>query len=443
MLIDPVFNDERNNIPFVEGTNKIYSQYGIGILAIFIPIVLFAKLFCFFTDINEIILTHFLLSFYNIPFAILALWNFKQILKNLGQNNNTANFLMICFCVGTIFWKYVVTDFSEVTQVSFLLGAIYWYTNKNDKRKWFFISLYLSLLVLLKLLYVIIIPIFVLLSIYESKKDNNYVKRFYQGASFLVPTGIFLMFMNWYRFGSIMESGYGNSQTAFSFTYFKRDYLDYLISFERGIIPYSPVILASILSLNKLFFKHKSFLFVVCSTSLLLFCLYASWVGWKGGYCWGNRNLVPIIPILCLSWAFIDFTKRKQLSFFYFLLAISIPLQIVSVSIKTHEWSVLSREFKDHDDPYYVPNSIKGSSLLFKEKMSNTTGIYQSESFVPEHFTSIDLRGYNSFTGYNFWTVHFLKFLNLNNYLNITGNFILVLIVTILAYLLQKFRLKS
>ena len=31
-----------------------------------------------------------------------------------------------------------------------------------------------------------------------------------------------------------------------------RDYLDYLISFERGIIP-SPVILVSILSLNKLF----------------------------------------------------------------------------------------------------------------------------------------------------------------------------------------------
>ena len=95
--------------------------------------------------------------------------------------------------------------------------------------------------------------------------------------------------------------------------------------------------------------------------------MYASWIGWKGGYCWGNRNLVPIIPILCLSWAFIDFTKRKQLSFFIFIGYLN-PIQIISVSIKTHEWSVLSREFKDHDDPYYVPSSIKGTSCSLRKK---------------------------------------------------------------------------
>ena len=71
MLIDPV--DPNNKMPIIDGTNKIYSQYGIGILAIFVPIVAIAKLLSIASGINEAMVTHFLLSFYNIPFAILGL----------------------------------------------------------------------------------------------------------------------------------------------------------------------------------------------------------------------------------------------------------------------------------------------------------------------------------------------------------------------------------
>ena len=83
MLIEPIFKDQRNNIPLVPGTDKIYSQYGIGILAIFIPVILMAKLFSLASGLDETLLSHFILSFYNIPFAILGLWNFREILNGL------------------------------------------------------------------------------------------------------------------------------------------------------------------------------------------------------------------------------------------------------------------------------------------------------------------------------------------------------------------------
>ena len=130
MLIDPV-SIGAEHIPYVEGTNKIYSQYGIGLLGIFIPIISVAKLLSFCFGFEEVMLSQFILSLYNIPFALLGLWHFREIIKKLGQDHHTANFLMICLATGTIFWKYVVTDFSEVTQISFLLGAIYWYTNRK------------------------------------------------------------------------------------------------------------------------------------------------------------------------------------------------------------------------------------------------------------------------------------------------------------------------
>ena len=442
MLIEPIFKDERNNIPLVPGTDKIYSQYGIGILAIFIPVILMAKLFSFALGLDETLLSHFILSFYNIPFAILGLWNFREILKALGQNTKISNFLMICLGVGTIFWKYVVTDFSEICQIAFILGAINSYLCKGNKNRWIFISGYLSLLILIKLLYVVVIPPFLILAFLEAARDRMLFKKLFHGAFFLVPAGLFLMFMNWIRYGSIFESGYGNSQTAFSLIYFQRDWKDYLFSFERGIIPYSPLILASILTLKCFYNKNKEAFFLIFSISSVLFILFTSWVGWKGGYCWGNRNLVPIVPLLCICWAFLDFTSRKQNFIFMILLSISIPLQIISISVKTHEWSVLSREFKDHHDPYYVPNTIKGTFLLFKEKIINSTGVYKAENFVSEHRHSINLKDYESFTGFNFWIVHLLKYLNAESFLTIMGNITLITVTTISAYLLMNFSIK-
>ena len=52
---------------------------------------------------------------------------------------------------------------------------------------------------------------------------------------FLLPIGIILALFNFLRFGSIFESGYGSEATSFSLQFFKRDWFDYLFSFERGI----------------------------------------------------------------------------------------------------------------------------------------------------------------------------------------------------------------
>ena len=95
MLIDPV--DSNNKMPTIPGTDKIYSQYGIGILAVFVPIVGIAKLLSIVTNLDENILTHFLLSFYNIPFALLGLWHFRRILVLLNQKKGNSYFLYDLF----------------------------------------------------------------------------------------------------------------------------------------------------------------------------------------------------------------------------------------------------------------------------------------------------------------------------------------------------------
>ena len=424
MLIEPV--DSNNRMPIIAGTDKIYSQYGIGILAIFVPIVAVAKLLSIASGLNESLVTHFLLSFYNIPFALLALWHFRSILILLNQKKETATFLTICLAVGTIFWKYVVTDFSEITQISLLLGAIHAFVNVKYRKRWLLVSAYLSLLVLLKLVYVIVVPPFAILAIIEGKRNKCTIQNLMNGAAILLPSALLLMFINWIRYGSILESGYGSAQSDFSIHYLQRDWKDYLISLDRGIIPYSPIILVGLFTTRKFLEVNKETFFLIVTICMSMYLLTASWVGWKGGYCWGNRNLVPILPLICISWAFLDWNNLYHKISYLILFLISIPIQIVAVSLKTHEWSVLSREFKDHPDPYYVPSEIEGSTMLFYEKLLNYSGKYSANTFVHEHHHSIKLSNYESFIGFNFWPVHASKLFDYS-LVGIIGNSVLFL----------------
>ena len=439
MLIDPLSVGKKHS-PLTEVTNKIYSQYGVGLLAIFIPILTIAKLLSFCSGFDEVMLSHFLLSFYNIPFALLGLWHFREILKKLGQDHDTANFLMICLASGTIFWKYVVTDFSEVTQISLLLGAIHSYINRESRMRWFIVSAYLSLLILLKLVYAIILPPFIVLAVIEGAKEKKAINNLAQGASFLTFAGLFVMTLNWHRFGNILESGYGTAQSAFSFNYLQRDFLDYLISFDRGLFPYSPLLLVALFGFREFFKRDKSLFFLIFAISASLFLLTASWVGWKGGYCWGNRNIVPIVPLIALGWAYIKLNNCwLHKNIFTFLLVLSLCVQIIGVSLKTHEWSVIAEQFKDHPDPYYVPSEMKGSAFLFREKLFNVSGIYSADKFVPEHCHKIDLTEYDSFYGFNFWMVHCAKLVDFIN-IKFLGNSLVLVIITGSSLMLYRNR---
>ena len=419
MLIDPVDSDIRDRMPKINGTDKIYSQYGIGILIIFIPIVLVAKFFATLTGTDQLMITHFFLSFYNIPFAILGLWNFRHILISLGQKKVISDFLTICLAVGTIYWKYTVTDFSEIAQCALLLCSIRAFLDYKNRNRWKFVSIYLGLLISVKLLYVLLVPCFLLHVIAEDYKMKFRSKYLLEFISWLLPFAILLSFANWVRYGTIFESGYGSQQEAFSFFYFMRDWKDYFFSWDRGLFTYNPILLISLLLIPKLYKKDRRLAILILSIALTLYLATASWMGWKGGVCWGNRNLMLIVPILAIFWGVFSWKKIVLRYSFCTILLISISIQFVGSSIKVQEWTVLSRSFR-YNQEFQSPNELKGYFLLFKEKIHNSSGIYNGSAFVTEYKKEIDLTSYESFKGYNFWIVHLAK-LFMSKYLQLTS----------------------
>lgn len=134
-------------------------------------------------------------------------------------------------------------------------------------------------------------------------------------VSFLVPVvvaGLLSLWWNHARFGSIWDSGYVESE-AFSANWLF-GLFGLTVGPARGLIWYNPILLLSIPGAIW-FWRHarRSFWLIIALT-VLYFGVYAKWYMWHGGYSWGPRFLVPLLPFLALfagpAWERLVFRRR-------------------------------------------------------------------------------------------------------------------------------------
>jgi len=432
MLIDPVDEHVLHKTPVVTKDGKMYSQYGIGLLAIFVPIALVGKVLGSLFGHDQDMIIAFILSFYNVPFALLGLWFFRGILLKLSSSFRKANYLTLTLGIATAFWKYTATDFSEITQIAFLLGALNAVLSEKS-HKWRRVSFWCALLVAIKLVYVVVLPVFAIYSLLENRGHDcrQHIATLIDFSIVLIPTGFLLMAFNWIRFDNPFESGYGPEASGFSWVYFKRDFLDYFLSFQRGLFAFTPLLLAGVLFWPRLLRTHRAFGLLCLSLVVTWFILMATYKGLQGGYCWGNRLLIPTIPILAISWVFLDWKRGLERWCFTVLSLLSIVIQLVGVSLKTHEYSVLSNEVTSRYPKFDLPQ-LPGSLLLFINKLGSSSSVHDAGNYGGPSGQIVDLTSYESFSGFNYWPVHACKLLN-EGFVHPVSLIMLSLIIAILV----------
>ena len=440
MLIEAVDPAVLKNAPKVEDADKIYSPYGLGLVVIFLPLVLAGKIIASIVQIDQGIPIGFLLSFYNVPFAILGLWFFRSILLRLQATPKKANLAVVLLATTTAYWKYSTTDFSEITQTAFLLGALNAFLSPSQS-KWRKISLWCSLLVTVKLVYVSLLPIFAVFALLEGKKKIEAKGSFsllFDFCIFLIPTGLVLATANYLRFGNLLETGYGSEASSFSWIFFQRDWFDYLFSTQRGIITFNPILIFALPGWFLVPQERRSFLklcFGILATWFLIMCF---WKSIQGGWCWGNRLLVPIIPIFFIPFAFVSIKSFYSKSILFVLTISSAWIQIAATFTKTHECSVLRNEITASTS-LITPNQLPSTLCLFLHKLGDATPCYPVSILGVSSENIIDLSSYESFVGLNLWPIHALKFLGKNSLCYSSSLVILALIIAIIALLLYSF----
>ena len=118
-------------------------------------------------------------------------------------------------------------------------------------------------------------------------------------CTFTVALALLAMaFYNAYRFGSFFETGH--TQIAHFDGNILGGLYGHLFSVGRSVFIYSPPLVLTLAFWRRYARIHRPEALLVGAMVLMMLAVYSQWSTWHGAWCYGNRYLLPLVPLLAL-----------------------------------------------------------------------------------------------------------------------------------------------
>lgn len=118
-------------------------------------------------------------------------------------------------------------------------------------------------------------------------------------AAYLLPVvaGLAVMALaNWLRFGNPLSTGFAAGE-SFSAPFWE-GFRGLVLSPGKSLFLYSPPLFLALVGIPTAARRWPRFTAFALATAVAHVLLYSTWYGWDGGWCWGPRFLIPIVPLL-------------------------------------------------------------------------------------------------------------------------------------------------
>jgi hypothetical protein len=225
----------------------------------------------------------------------------------------------------TYWWFYLRAQNFEIYQTLFMLGFYYRFTEffrttdedpKAARNQLFPAGLFLGALILVKSLFVIVIPICAFLLAYAAHcRPGEKAGKSWQAevlalarpvlwlAGPVAVACILLLLGNWYKFGSPLETGYSqwgeHHQPIFSGNMLKA--LGYLFfGIQGNIFIHFPVLLFALFGMRAFLRRWPLDSLLILIVSVCIFAIVAKFHNWIGWWCYGPRYVLSVLPLLSL-----------------------------------------------------------------------------------------------------------------------------------------------
>lgn len=308
----------------------LYSRKGLGMTLLALPFIWFAQHWSAIGLVQAAMLLT----------PLLTAWTGALIYRTgrrLEWRRTTALATALLFGLATLAWPYTQTFFSDPVCGFALFAALYGLLSYSQTGRKLYLTgsglawalAYLTRTINLVTLPIFVVALLVVLGQRQQKRQSAgaprddaqqdaissiatyqllITKNWRPIISFSIPViiaGLLSLWWNGLRYGSIWDSGYVETES------FTANWLmgisGLLIGPARGIIWYSPVLLLGLLGGRWFWRQARWVLGVALSITLVYVLLYGKWYMWHGGYSWGPRFIVPLMPFLALligpAWA--------------------------------------------------------------------------------------------------------------------------------------------
>jgi hypothetical protein len=165
-----------------------------------------------------------------------------------------------------------------------------------------------------------------------------------------------LLWLNELRFGSFFEFGPNAYDRGFSTPLWVGLY-GYLFTPGRSVFLYSPPLILGILAFGRFFRQYRSEAFLFVGIVLTYLVIYSTFGYWAGGWSWGPRYLLPIVPFLTLPVAYwFDWSWRVAFVGVLALLGVGVQVLGVAVNYSYVTWDWINQKLNPPDAYLFVPD---------------------------------------------------------------------------------------
>ena len=282
----------------------------------------------------------------------------------LGYSRRSSLVVAMFYGFGTFAWPMAKHPFDHVVETLFVLLSVYFmylHTAKHAIIRLIFSALCFGIAINTRLVSILALPALLVMmgagcGANSSLAENTRVffRKLVIFLSVLLPFAVLVLWYNYYRFGSIFETGFQllaakTGVDFFSGTPFLTGLRGFLTSPGKGFFYYSPIAIFFFFTIIPFFKKHRwpAITFIVLILSYLLFLSRNKY--WHGDWAWGPRYLLAITPLVILPiTGLLDSVRwRKNNPFIrlplYVVFALSLLIQISAVSVHYYNYFVKLR----------------------------------------------------------------------------------------------------
>jgi hypothetical protein len=339
---------------------QLYPQFMSGQAIVNIPLYLLGRLLSGEAlNLRSILLTHWTTSLFNAIVIALTGWLVAVFASRLGYSSRLSVGLGLAYALCTMVLPYTGTYFSEpLIALLILLAAYAVYAARANPRAllWLVIAgTALGLAVFTRERSVIMVPPFIL---YVWLCHRRVLWRGW--VAFFAPLvifGVIIGLFNWSRYGSPLTFGFSALQHTSFTTPLLLGLYGLLISPGKGLLLYNPIVWAGLIGLASMFRtrRREAILFALIMLIELLF--FAVYEFWTGGWNWGPRYIMPVLPLLVLAageWVYVNPTRLRK-AILIVLCVIGLGLNLSALLVDHSRYLV---DFGERDPQHYLDRSI-------------------------------------------------------------------------------------
>jgi hypothetical protein len=248
--------------------------------------------------------------------TLVAVWAFYLLAGFFTKDRLVLSLALFATFLGTPLWHYSRAVFTEPYLACFAVSA--YAIAYRSKYPWL-AGIPIGLGVLMKVFFVILAVPLVVLFLYRRRfRDILLASIFVAGA------GGYFAFTNATRWGSPFAQPI---PTLFDWTF--PHFFDILLDGQHGLLPFAPIAALALVGWVLLLKERTGEAWAIAVGALLYYLVLSSWEIWGGGFCYGPRYLVPLIPLLMIGLV----RMRALLKERVWANALAITVAVISVQI--------------------------------------------------------------------------------------------------------------